>query len=147
LIDKSILIKSAICGLVYLVFHLLIIPAQYVFDFSLYSALVLGILCGITIAAISYSNTAKKTVVTMVVGLVSSVLAQLILWFTGLPYAILWNIFKNDVAIQEIGHLTVNELIGYNWGFILFFLPSFLITFAVLIISVPVFISIRNRSK
>lgn len=143
----SILLKGIICGLVYLVFHLLIIPAEYVLNLSLYSALVLGILCGIVIAAISYCSTAKRTIITMIAGFLSAVTMSFILLISGVPYKILTHIFKDDEFMRELGHLTVNELIEYNWGYYFYFLPGFLITFIVLIILIPALIVKKSRLK
>jgi len=143
--NVSIFLKSLICGLVCLILHLLIIPAEYILHLSLYASLVLGVLCGITIAAISYCDTAKRTIITMISGFLSAVTMSFVLSLSGVPYKILTYIFKD--VMREFGHLTVNELIGYNWGYYLFFLPSFFITFIVLIILIPTLIVLKSHSK
>ena len=139
--NKSILLKSVICGLLYFAFNLLIIPAEYILNFSLYSASVLGTVCGILVAIVLYCDTMKRTLQAIGGGLLSIILTDFILGW--IPYRLLEYIFRNDSAIQEIGHLTVNELISYNWGRLLFFMPGLLISF---IISISL-IAIINRKK
>ena len=143
--NKSMLLKCFICGSLYLIFNLLIIYTQYILEFSLYSALVLGIFCGISIALVSYCDTAKRTIIAMLAGILSAIATDFISSILGIPYKILMYIFRNDDAIREIGHLTVNELIGYNRGCLLFFWPGLLITFIILIILIPILIRVKNR--
>ena len=139
--NKSILLKSAICGLLYLIFDLLIIPAEYIFDFTLYGALVLGIICGILMSLILYCDTTKRTFIAIGGGVLSSILVSFL--FGWIPYRMLEYLFRNDDWYKEIGHLTVNELIGYNWGRLFFFIPGLVIAF---IVSISI-IAIKNRKK
>jgi len=142
-----VLLKGILCGLLYPIFHLLIIYTQYILDISLYSALVLGILCGTAIALVSYSSTVRKTVIAMLLGLFFCIVMDVVLLLSGIPYQILMYIFRDNEAIQRIGHLTVNELIGYNFGRLFFFYPGLLITFIVLIILIPALLRKKNRAK
>lgn len=145
--NKSLLLKGFICGLLYLIFHLSIIYTQYILGFSLYSALVLGIFCGLSITLVSYSATTKRTIIAIIVGILSAIATDIAMSIFGIPYNILMYIFRNNEAIREMGYLTVNELIGYNWGRILFFWPGLLITCIISIILIPVIISIKYRSQ
>jgi len=143
---KSILLKGVLCGLIYVILHLLIIPTQYILNLSLLSALALGILCGVAIAIVSYCDTVKRTIIAMIVGISSAAAMFFALSISGIPYAMIMYIFRNDEAIKAIGHLTVNEVIEYNFGLLFFFWPGLLISFIILMIIILIFIAVRNRT-
>lgn len=82
----------------------------------------------------------------MIAGLLSAVTMSFVLSASGVPSKILTLIYQEDEFFRELGHLTVNELIDYNWGFLFFFLPGFLITFIILIILIAVIINKKSRS-
>lgn len=130
----SISFKSVICGLIYIVTSLSIILMLYILDFGLQNTIFLGAFCGIMIALVTCCNTLRRTVIARFMGLLSAVAAQFLLSFSGAPYHIIMYIYRNEDWLNEIGHLTVNELIGYNWGLMMFWfglLTSFFISILV----------------
>jgi hypothetical protein len=124
--DWPILFKGVMGGLAFGVLHLLTIPALYTFDLSIHTAMLLGGICGVILSLISYSDTAKKMILTLLACILSVICVQFIFWFTGIPYRIIWYTFRNDEIIQALGHLEVFELISYNFGFLFFFIPGLL---------------------
>ena len=116
---KSIPLRSIICGFAYFVFTFLLLLFVYIFD--LFGTTVfLGVIYGVIVAVVMYCDTIKRTSIAMLMGLLSAIVSQLIVFFTGIPYRIIERIHID--VVQEFGRLTVNELIGYNWGIMLFWL-------------------------
>lgn len=141
------LLKSVICGLVYLLCSLLIIVVVYIIDIDSFDlTFILGIIYGIFLAVFMDYNNVKRTVIARVVGILSAVVAQVILFITGIPYAIIQYIYRNDEFVREMGYLTVNEVIGYNFGLVYFWVVA-LIAFVVSVISIFILNVIRNRKK
>lgn len=140
--NVSIPLKSVICASVYMVLSLSIILILYIMDSDLQNTLVLGALCGIAIAVVTYSGTLKRTITARFMGLISAVLSQFLLSATGIPYHIIMYIYKDEEWLHEIGHLTINELIGYGFG-LMFFWLGLLASFCATV----VIIFIGNRIK
>ena len=144
--NKSVLLKSIICGAVCLIFLLLLIFVVYAMDFF-EGAFLLGLPCGAIIAFVTRCDTFKRTVVARLMGLVSAIFSCFIFEMLGVPYRMLMYVFRNDSFVRETGRLTVNETIGYGCGR-MFFLGGLLIAFIITVISVFIFNSIKNhRSK
>jgi len=143
----SILQKSLICGLVYMVFSLLIILFVYIIGIF-ESAIALGLFYGIILAAVTSCEDAKRTIIARLMGIISAIAAQVILFFTGVPYEIILYIyrFRNNTWVLETGRLSVNEVIGYNWG-TMFFWYRLLISFAFSVVGIFIFKLIKNRKK
>jgi len=139
-------LKSVICGSVYMIFSLLIIPVAYTLDFF-EGTFILGILCGTIIAFVTICDNLNRTIIARVLGIVSAVVGQLILFISGIPYEILLYIFRNDAFVRETGRLTVNELISYNWGVILLLLlwSGLLISLAVIVVVGFIFNLIKRK--
>ena len=137
MINKSILMKSIICGSVYLIFSLMLVLVVYIIDiFGI--TILLGVLYGIVIVVITHCDTIKRTIIAMVMGLLSAVVSQILLNVSGIPYRIIQHIYRNDEFVRETGRLAVNETIGYNWGNMLFWfglLISFIASFVVILIT------------
>ena len=113
--SKSVLLKSVICGLICLIFLLLLIFVVYTLDFF-EGAFFVGLPCGIMIAVVTCCETLKRTVIARFMGLLSAVVSQFIFEIIGIPYMILMYVYRNDSFVSEMGRLTVNETIGYGWG-------------------------------
>jgi hypothetical protein len=143
--DWPILVKGIIGGLAYGALHLSMIPALYIFDLSIYTSMVLGGICGIILVLISYSDTTQRMALTMLSCLFSAICVQFIFWLTAIPYRFIWFTFRNDEIVQALGHLEVFELTSYNFGFLFFFVPSFLGALA--ISSVLAFARIRAANS
>ena len=141
--NKSMGLKILIIGLLYLLFLFLFFLFVYGIDFF-EGSLFLGIGFGILIVIVARSETIKKTLGCIGFGVLISLVIQIIFHFSNTPYRIIEFIFRNDETITNLGHLTVNELIGYNWGIILFFWPTMLITVG---ISTGVFLVVRIIKK
>ena len=126
----SILLKSVICGCIYLLFSLFLIFVVYIlglFEFTI----ALGILYGIICAWVTYCETIKRTIVAVAMGLLAAVTSQIILSLSGIPYQIIRYILRDNEFVRETGRLTVNEVIGYNFGTLLFWygmLPSIVVS-------------------
>lgn len=118
--NTSILLKSIICGLVYIVMSLSIIFILYIMDLDLRYAFVLGGLCGIIIAAVTAGDTLKRTIAARFLGIISAAISQFLLSISGIPYSIIMSFYKDENWMREIGHLTINELIGYGLGLMIF---------------------------
>lgn len=108
-----------ICGLIYPIFSLLVIFVIYILNFF-EMTFILGMSYGVIIAVISHCDKVKRTIVTMVIAILSAVVSQFILFISGAPYKIIFYIYRNDTWVQEIGRLSVNEVIGYNLGSMIF---------------------------
>ena len=106
----------------------------------------LGALCGAIIAVITSCDKTKRTIIARVMGILAAVSAQFMLFITGIPYEIILYIYRNDTYVRETGRLSVNEVIGYNWG-TMFFWWSLLFSFAVFVIGIFIFNVINNRKK
>ena len=143
--NKSMGLKLFIIGLLYLLFLFLFFLLVYGFDLF-FGAIFLGIGCGLLIVAVARSDTAKKTIGCIGLGVLLSLVIQIIFHFSNAPYRIIELIFRNDETIANLGHLTVNEVIGYNWGMILIFWPSMLVTVGVSI-GVMLIFSIDTKLK
>ena len=143
--NKSILLKSVICGLIFLVCSLMVIFVVYIMDI-LELTIVLGILCGVFIAVLTCCDTTKRTVIARVAGISSVVVAQFILFLSGLPYIIIKYVLRENEWVKETGRLTVNEVIGYNFGnmFLWFWL---LVAFTVTAIGIFIFNKIKRRNS
>lgn len=131
-----ILLKSVICGLMYTVTSLCIILILYILDFGLLDTIFSGAFCGIMIALVTCCDTLKRTVIARFMGLLSAVAAQFLLSFSGAPYYIIMYIYRDQVWLYEIGHLTVNELIGYNLGLMMFWFGLLTSVFISILISI-----------
>ena len=143
--NKSLLLKSIICGLVFWIFTLLIIFVEYIIHFSVL-IFVLGILYGVVIAVVSYCDKVKRTIVAMLMGILAAVVSQFILLISGVPYKIIFYIFRNNTWVKQSGRLSVNEVIGYNWG-IFSFWYGLLISFVILIICISLYNTIKSLRK
>jgi len=143
--SKPIWIKSVICGLIYIAFSLLIIFVVYTMDFF-EGSLVLGALCGIAIAFITSCDSMKRTVIARIMGILSALISQEIISLLGIPSRLILYVLRNDEWIKETGRLTVNEVIGYNFGR-MFFWFALAISFAVFVIGIFVYNIIKNRTK
>jgi hypothetical protein len=126
------------------IFLLLLIFVVYTLNYFDGSFFV-GMPCGIIIAIVTSCDTLKRTVITRITGLFSAVVAQVIFEILGTPYSILMYIFRNDSAIKEIQHLTINETIGYGWGRFLFW-GGVLIAFVISVLSIFIFHKVQRRS-
>lgn len=142
----SILLKSMICALVYTVTSLSIFLICYVLEFDLQNTVVLGVFCGIVMALVTVCDTLKRTVIARLMGLLSAVVAQYLLSLSGVPYGIMMYIFRNENWLEEIGHLTVNELIGYAYGLMIFW-PGLLVSFCIAVVVIFIFHWIKNHRK
>ena len=140
--SKSILLKSIICGSVYFVLSLLIIVVVYIMDFF-QGALILGIICGISIAVITCCDTVKRTVIARCMGILAAAISQMILFISGIPYDILLYYYRNDTWVMESGRLSVNEVIGYNLGCMTLWY-GLIISFIISIVSIFVFNIIKK---
>ena len=134
--NKSILLKSFVCGLVYLFFSLLLIFMVYILDAFVF-AIFLGLLCGAIIVYIAYSNNIKKTILAGIAGLFSALISQFVLTLSGVPYRMMLYLLKDIEFVRETGRLTVNEVVGYGFG-VMFFWLGLLISFIISIIIVSV---------
>ena len=143
--SKSILLKSVICGSAYLIFTLMLLFLVYIIRFF-ESAFILGISYGIIVMLVTSCEKIERTIIARVLGIVSAVIAQLILFITGIPYKIILYILRDDEWVKETGRLTVNEVIGYNWG-VMFFWWAFIMSFLISISCLFVFNMIKNRRK
>lgn len=102
------------------------------------SSSVLGGFCGIIIAIVTNSDTFKRTVIARFMGLFSAVLVQGLLSTFGIPYRIIMHIYRDENWLEELGHLTINELIGYGFGLMYFWyslLASFFVSVVVFLLS------------
>ena len=135
--SRSILLKSIICGLICLLFLLLLIFVVYILDYF-EGAFFVGLLCGAIIAIVTRCDTLKRTVIARFAGLLTAILSQFIFEILGVPYQILLYVFRNNSFVRETGRLTVNEMIGYGWGRIIFW-GGLAISFAVTVISIFIF--------
>ena len=143
--NKSVFLKSIICGLICLIFLLLLIFVVYTLDFFV-GAFLVGLSCGVIIAFVTRCDTFKRTVVARLMGLFSAIFSYFIFEMLGAPYRILLYVFRNNSFVQETGRLTVNETIGYGWGRILFG-GGLLIAFIITVISIFIFNSIKNHKR
>ena len=143
--NKSMGLKLLVIGLLYLLFLFLFFLLVYGFDIF-FGTIFLGIGCGILIVAVARSDTIKKTMGCIGLGVLISLVIQIVFHFSNTPYRIIEFIFRNDETINNLGHLTVNETIGYNWGMILIFWPCMLITVGVSI-GVILIVSIVMKRK
>lgn len=133
-------VKSVICAVVYAAFSLVILVVVYIMDLF-ETTFVLGLFCGIAIAAVAYGDTRKRTRISMAMCIASAAISQLVLIVSGLPYKIILFILRDSAFVQETGRLTVNEVIGYNFGWMLLW-AGLLIASS---ISTPVIRAIKNR--
>ncbi len=143
--NKPLFQKIIIFDLLYLLFTLLLIFAVYVIDFF-WVTFILGTLYGVVITVVSYCKQIKRTIIAIVTTLLSAVVIQFSLIVLGVPYIIILYILRNNSWVKETGHLTVNEVIGYNWGN-MFFWFSLLISLVVSLVSLILFNAIRYRRK
>lgn len=143
--NKPILLKSFACFSIYLIFSLLIIFVAYIIDFF-EGTFILGVICGVIIAVVTICENAKKTIIARVCGIFSAAIAQLILLISGIPYNIIFYIFRNDEFVRETGRLTVNEVIGYNFGYIILW-RWLLVSFLISIIVIFIFNKIKSRTN
>ena len=143
--NKSILLKSVSCALGYLLFSLLLLLGVYIIDFF-ESSFILGVLYGVIFVYITYCEKVQRTIFAMFMGLLSVVISHIILSLSGVPYQIILYLFRNDKVIQEMGHLSVNEVIGYNWGIMIFWF-MFLVSFAISCIGSFIVKIVKSRVK
>jgi len=122
-----------------------LIFAVYIMDF-IEITLILGAIFGVVVAAVSYCDNVKRTIAAMIMGIIASFVSQSILFISGIPYKIILFIYRNDTWVQESGRLSVNEVIGYNFGTMIFW-QGLLISFVVLIIVIFLFHAIKSRLK
>jgi len=128
-----------------MVFSLLIIFFVYIIEIF-ESTFVLGAVYGGILAFVTSCNSIKRTIIARIMGILAAFISQAILLITSIPYRILFYIFRNDEFVRETGRLTVNEVIGYNWG-TMFFWWAMLISFVAFAIGIFVYNVIRNRTK
>jgi len=143
--NKPIWLKSVISGIIYIVFSLLIIFFVYIID-VFESTFVLGAIYGGILAFITSCDGIKRTVIARIMGIIAAFIAQVILFILGIPYQIILFILRDNEWVRETGRLTVNEVIGYNWG-TMFFWWVMLISFAGFVIGIFVFNVVRSRIK
>ena len=143
---RAILIKSVICGSVYLIFPFLVLLAAYAFDSITINPFVvtsiLGIICGAIIAFVTNCGELKRTSMARSFGIFAVVIAQLLLEVSDAPTRIILLIYRNDAFVRETGHLTTSETIGYSWS-MAFFWFSMSISFIIFCIATFVY----NRRK
>jgi len=143
--SKSILLKSVLCGLICLIFLLLLIFVVYTLDFF-EGAFFVGLPCGVMIAVVTCCDTLNRTVIARFMGLLSAVVSQFIFEIIGIPYMILMYVYRNDSFVREMGHLTVNETIGYGWGR-MFFWGGLVASFIFAVISIFIYNRLKNRKN
>ena len=145
---KSILARSVICGLVYLIFPFLIIFVASIIDDiitdSFTTATVFGIICGTVMAFVTNCGELKRTVIARIMGVLSVIAADMILFIADVPYRIILYIYRNDFYVREMGRLTLNETIGYAWS-MMFFEIALPISFAVVCIGIFIYHVTKNR--
>jgi hypothetical protein len=143
--SKSILKKSIICGFAYLAFLLLFIFVVYILDFFI-GAFFVGLPCGAIIAIVTCCDTLKRTVIARLIGLLSAVVSQLVFEILGVPYQILLYVYRNDSFVREMGHLTINETLGYGWGRV-FFWSGLVISFILTILGIFIIDKIKSLQE
>ena len=99
--------------------------------------------CGAIIAFVTYCDKLKRTIIARIMGLLSVVVSQFIFDIIGIPYGILMYLFRNDSFVREMGHLTVNETIGYGWGR-MFLGGGLIVSFAVTVIIIFIYNKIKK---
>ena len=139
------MLKGITSGSTCLIFLLLLIFVVYTLDFF-EGAFFVGLPCGVIIAIVTCCETLKRTVIARFVGLLSAVVSQFIFEIIGVPYTILMYVYRNDSFVREMGHLTVNETIGYGWGR-MFFWGGLVISFIITVISIFIFTRIKSRKN
>jgi len=115
--SKPIWLKSIISGLVFAVFLLLIFFVVYILNF-LYGSIILGVICGVIIAMVTACDTAKRTFIARIMGIVAAFIALWVLIRMGILNIILLHILRNDSFVQETGRLSAHHTTGYFFGFI-----------------------------
>ena len=143
---KTILIKSLICGIVYMIFPFLIIYVVYIIDaYSFIApAINFGIVCGTIIALITYYGDFKRTTLARITGLLSVIVAALLLDLFSVQYRIILYLFRNDTWVQYSGRLSVNETMVYGWS-MSFFWRAMLISFIVACFGTFLYGKIKKR--
>lgn len=123
-----------------------IILVLYIMDLDLQSTIVLGGLCGMIIAILTNSRTLKRTIIARFMGIFFAVFAQFLLSTFGIPYRMIMYIYRDENWLEELGHLTINELIGYGFG-LMYFWYSLLVSFFVSVVVIFIIIRIKNHRK
>lgn len=143
--SNFILLKSVLCGLVCLTFLLLLIFIVYALDFF-EGAFYVGLPCGVIIAVITRCDTLMRTIIARFLGLLSAIASQFIFELLGIPYRIIMYFYRDDSFVQEMGRLTVNEMIGYGWGR-MFFWGGLVASFIVTIIGMFAYNRVKSRKN
>ena len=143
---KNILVKSLICGLVYMIFPFLIIYIVYIIDVYNFiaPAISLGIVCGTVIALVTYCGELKRTAITRIAGILSVFTTALLLDLFGVQYRIILYIYRNSEWVQYSGRLSVNETMGYGWS-MMFFWAAMPISFIVVCFGTFLYGKIKKR--
>ena len=119
MMKKSIPTKCLVCSLVYLIFPFLTLYFVYSLDL-VGVAFFLGTLYGVAVVLITYSDTFKRTIIAVLLGLLSAFALQILLVASGIPYRIILFMLRHNWWVQETGRLTTNEVAGYNFGTMFF---------------------------
>lgn len=144
--SRSILLKSAVCVLISIAMSLaMIVINTAVYDD--YLMMILGVFCGIIIAAVTKSDTRKKTIAARTIGIFSAVLTQLLLLISDIPSHIIKRIYgRHDLSFygeeaerwfSDIGQFIENEVSIYDscvifflYGLLAFFFAGAIVIFA-----------------
>ena len=132
--SQSILLKTVICGLTYLVLSFSIFFFVYIID-AFQAVFVLGAICGVIVAVVTYCENAKRTILARIIAILTIMCLRFIIRISGIPRIILLHFFRYDEFVQDTGWLSLNHVVAYNFG-VMFFERLLLISFVISCVAV-----------
>jgi len=114
----KILLKGFLCGLIYLAFTILIVIVGCTSFDVITLSYVLGAVYGVIAALTVCCEKALKTFLSCVTGLFFIVVADFINWLNREQIALY--MYRNNDFVRDMGRLSVQHRIGYNWGLMVF---------------------------
>jgi len=138
------LLKGFLCGLIYLAVTLLIVILGCMPRYDMRLAFVLGAVYGIAAALIVVREKISMTLLTSVTGFVFVVFAYFINWLYRERIALY--MYRDDQYVREMGKLSLNHRIGYNWS-LMFFDPIAFAVFVIAIVAITVARYIKRKKQ
>ena len=142
MINKSKLWKSVVSVMLYWFFSLLLIFVVYCLKLFIGGPFFLGILYGIVVVKVTYCDTISKTTNAIATGLLSAIFSEILFSYIG--EGIISYTFRNKELYQD---LIANEVAGYNFGKIIFWvglLVSLVVSFVIILV---VHLDKKSREK
>ena len=145
--NKSMLLRSIVCSLTFLIFWSLMFFTAYIDNAILHPfimAIVFGTICGTVIAIVTDCTEVKKTVLARIIGVISVIVLSLIVDISSIPHRIILYKYRNDAFVRETGRITINESLVFGWSN-MFFCNAMVVSFAVTAMIILIYKVMKNR--